>query len=64
MNLPSNKTQNLEGYDIIDLIEEFNSLMSSAISGPNCIDKDVCRGDCCSIEIDIPKVLAKRYIEE
>ncbi len=37
--------------------------MKSAIEGPNCIDPQVCKGDCCSIKIDVPKVLAKEYIK-
>ena len=37
--------------------------MKSAIEGPNCIDPQICKGDCCSIKIDVPKVLAKEYIE-
>lgn len=37
--------------------------MKSAIEGPNCLDKTVCKGDCCSIKIDIPKVLAEKLIE-
>ena len=36
--------------------------MKSAIEGPNCINPQICRGDCCSIKIDVPKVLAKEYI--
>lgn len=36
--------------------------MKSAIEGPNCIDPHICKGDCCSIKIDVPKVLAKEYI--
>jgi hypothetical protein len=36
--------------------------MSSAIEGPNCVE--ICKGDCCSIKIDIPKVLAEEYIKK
>jgi Fe-S-cluster containining protein len=36
--------------------------MNSAIEGPNCIDPQTCKGDCCSIKIDVPKVLANEYI--
>ena len=35
--------------------------MSSAIDGPNCLG--VCNGDCCSIKIDVPKILAREYIK-
>ena len=34
--------------------------MSSAIEGPDCLE--VCSGDCCSIKINVPKVLADEYI--
>ena len=44
------------------VVEQFNSLMKSAIEGPSCIDPQICKGDCCSIKIDVPKVLAKEYI--
>lgn len=37
--------------------------MKSAIKGPNCINPQICKGDCCSIKIDVPKVLAKEYIK-
>ncbi|MBD3341659.1 MAG: hypothetical protein GF353_21320 [Candidatus Lokiarchaeota archaeon] len=45
------------------IIEQYNKLMKSAISGPNCINPSICRGDCCSIKIDIPKTLAEEYIK-
>ncbi|TFG16023.1 MAG: hypothetical protein EU535_00250 [Promethearchaeota archaeon] len=45
------------------LIRKYNHLMKSSIIGPDCIDPEICRGDCCSIKIDIPKVLAKEYIK-
>lgn len=35
--------------------------MKSAVEGPNCLE--ICNGDCCSIKIDVPKVLAKEYIK-
>lgn len=37
--------------------------MKNSIEGPNCIDPKICHGDCCSIQIDIPKVLASEYIK-
>ena len=37
--------------------------MKSAIEGPNCVNPQICKGDCCSIKIDVPKVLAKEYIQ-
>ncbi|MFX1277632.1 MAG: hypothetical protein ACFFAT_21645 [Promethearchaeota archaeon] len=45
------------------IIKRYNALMNFAIEGPNCIDPNICRGDCCSIKIDVPKVLAKKYIK-
>ncbi|MBN1216608.1 MAG: YkgJ family cysteine cluster protein [Candidatus Lokiarchaeota archaeon] len=45
-----------------ELISKFNTLMKNSVDGPNCIDPNNCRGDCCSIQIDIPKILAKEYI--
>jgi hypothetical protein len=43
-----------------EVINKFNFLMKSAIEGPNCLT--VCNGDCCSIKINVPRVLAKEYI--
>ncbi|MFX1497182.1 MAG: hypothetical protein ACFFBH_06630 [Promethearchaeota archaeon] len=36
--------------------------MKSAIKGPDCTNPNNCRGGCCSIKIDVPKVLAEEYI--
>ncbi len=36
--------------------------MNSAIEGPDCLN--ICHGDCCSIKIDIPKLLAEEYIRK
>lgn len=44
------------------IIRKFNTLMNEAIEGPDCTDLDLCKGDCCSIKIDVPKVLAEEYI--
>ena len=44
-----------------DVVKKFNSLMKSAIEGPNCLQ--ICSGDCCSIQIDVPKILAEKYIK-
>ena len=44
-----------------EVVRRFNLLMKSAIEGPNCLN--VCNGDCCSIRIDVPKLLAKEYIK-
>ncbi len=45
------------------IVKKFNYLMKSAIEGPMCVDPSICHGDCCSIKIDVPKVLAKEYIK-
>ena len=45
-----------------DVVKKFNTLMSSAIDGPDCLN--ICHGDCCSIKIDIPKILAEEYIKK
>ena len=45
------------------IVKKYNKLMKSAIEGPNCIDPKICKGNCCSIKIDVPKVLAKEYIK-
>ncbi|MDX1797209.1 MAG: hypothetical protein R3255_01055 [Candidatus Lokiarchaeia archaeon] len=44
-----------------EVIKKFNILMKSAIIGPDCLN--VCNGDCCSIKINVPKVLANEYIK-
>lgn len=45
------------------LVKKFNQLMKESITGPDCVNRDICHGDCCSIKIDISKVLAKEYIK-
>lgn len=45
-----------------EIVRRYNFLMRSAIDGPNCID--VCNADCCSIKINVPKILAQKYIEQ
>ncbi|MHA2037964.1 MAG: hypothetical protein ACW98X_16125 [Promethearchaeota archaeon] len=45
-----------------DVVKKFNALMKSAIEGPDCLN--ICHGDCCSIRIDIPKILAEEYIKK
>jgi len=45
------------------ILERFNLLMKGSIEGPNCTDPKKCHGDCCSIKIDVPRVLAEWYIE-
>jgi len=45
-----------------EVIKEFNFLMNSAIKSPNCLN--ICHGDCCSIKINVPKILAEDYIKK
>jgi hypothetical protein len=48
---------------ILALVKDFNENIKDAIEGPNCIDPNICKGDCCFIHIDIPKALAQYFIE-
>ncbi|MHA1669489.1 MAG: YkgJ family cysteine cluster protein [Promethearchaeota archaeon] len=56
-----NKPQNQQFWLIV---KKFNTLMKEAIEGPNCTNPNLCKGDCCSIKIDVPKVLAEEYINK
>lgn len=44
-----------------EVVKKYNILMKSAIQGPNCLK--ICNGDCCSIKINVPRVLAEEYIK-
>jgi hypothetical protein len=44
-----------------EIVKKFNVLMKASITGPNCLE--ICSGDCCSIKINVPKILAKEYIK-
>lgn len=44
------------------LVKEYNILMNSSITGPDCTDPNICSGDCCGIMINVPRILAKEYI--
>ena len=46
---------------LLNIIKEFNQIMSSSVMGPDCTDHEICHGDCCHIKIDIPKLLAVYY---
>lgn len=48
----------------LSIVKEFNVLMRTAIEGPNCVDFKICDGACCSIKIDVPRVLAKEYVKK
>ncbi|MEX2726919.1 MAG: hypothetical protein Q6353_006680 [Candidatus Sigynarchaeum springense] len=54
----------LEERDVFELIAAFNHAMLGNVEGPNCTDRSVCNNNCCSIMIDIPHLLAARYIEQ
>lgn len=45
-----------------EVVRKYNILMRSAIDGPNCLV--VCNADCCSIRINVPKILAQEYIKQ
>jgi Fe-S-cluster containining protein len=47
---------------LLDAVAQFNQIIRPAILGPNCIDRQICDGNCCFIRIDVPKVLAEYYI--
>ncbi len=53
----------LEEGDVFTLIATFNHGMLGNVDGPNCTDRSICNNNCCSIMIDIPHVLARKYIE-
>nr|MDO8084036.1 hypothetical protein [Candidatus Sigynarchaeum springense] len=54
----------LEERDVFELIAAFNHAMLGNVEGPNCTDRSICNDNCCSIMIDIPHLLATRYIEQ
>ncbi|UCC19683.1 MAG: YkgJ family cysteine cluster protein [Promethearchaeota archaeon] len=45
-----------------EVVKNFNFLMRAAIQGPNCLI--ICNGDCCSIKINVPKILAEEFIRQ
>ncbi len=45
-----------------EVVRKYNFFMRSAIDGPNCLV--VCNADCCSIKINVPKILAQEYIKQ
>ena len=53
----------MDNENFWEILRRYNQLMKEAIDGPNCIDPNICRGDCCSIKIDVPKILAIEYIK-
>ncbi|MHA1584983.1 MAG: hypothetical protein ACTSWL_06990 [Promethearchaeota archaeon] len=57
------KSKQKTNQKILKLVREFNSLVKNAISGPDCTDPDICHGDCCFVNMDVPKALVEWYIE-
>ncbi|OLS13918.1 MAG: hypothetical protein RBG13Loki_2467 [Promethearchaeota archaeon CR_4] len=49
---------------ILKVIQRYNDLMQNNTIGPNCADPTQCRGDCCSILIDVPRALIELYMKE
>ncbi len=45
-------------------IQRYNALVRDNTMGPNCVDPAQCRGDCCSIMIDVPRVLVDLYLDQ
>ncbi|HMF32923.1 MAG TPA: hypothetical protein VKK79_15985 [Candidatus Lokiarchaeia archaeon] len=64
MDTPLEPPANVPSDPFLDVIREYNALMRDNTTGPNCVDPTQCRGDCCSIMIDIPRVLAELYVEQ
>ena len=54
----------LDEGDILKLIKVFNHEMLGNVEGPNCTDWNVCSNNCCGIMIDIPDLLARKYIDK
>ena len=48
---------------IIDLLKQFNQVISNTVAGPNCIDPNVCHGDCCFVHLDVPRALVQYYVD-
>lgn len=46
------------------VIKQYNELMRDNTTGPNCVDPTRCHGDCCSIMIDVPRVLVELYLNQ
>ncbi len=53
----------LEEGEVFTMIATFNHAMLGNVEGPNCTDRSICKNNCCSIMIDIPHSLARKYIE-
>lgn len=62
--LNTDGNQNILEKDILEIIRNYNKLMKEGITGPDCTDPNICHGDCCSIFIDVPKILAEEIIRQ
>jgi len=51
-------------HPILTVIQRYNDLMRDNTLGPDCVDPAKCRGDCCSIMIDVPRVLVELYLSQ
>lgn len=50
--------------EILRLVKTFNEVIHTSITGPDCLDREICLGECCFIQIPIPKALASYYIQQ
>jgi Fe-S-cluster containining protein len=51
-------------HSALVVIQRYNALVRDNTTGPNCVDPAQCRGDCCSIMIDVPRVLVDLYVDQ
>ena len=49
---------------IFEKVRKFNALVKDNVTGPNCVDSSICKGDCCFIHIDVPRALAQYYLDQ
>lgn len=54
--------ESLTAGDILKVVRVFNHEMLGNVEGPNCTDWNICPNNCCGIMIDIPDLLARKYI--
>ncbi len=54
----------LPTHPTLVVIQRYNELVRNNTTGPNCVDPAKCHGDCCSIMIDVPRVLVEFYLEQ
>ncbi len=49
--------------NILQVVKKFNEVIRDTINGPNCLDRDICLGECCFVQLPLPKCLASYYIQ-